>query len=116
VDTQLEAVAEEDEEDEDPRIIDPVAAAHEVLFHEVKTRPDDRFGRAMVGVGGTGYDPRAVRRVLESAIGTTDSLPDQRPASVDAARALKRGHSAPNVETGTLSPPRLATPNVSNNR
>jgi Leucine-rich repeat (LRR) protein len=104
----LEAVAEEAEDydghdhDGDAGAVDgnqergENKAQQEVLFHEVRTRPDDRFGRALAGVGGGGYDPRAVRR------GTVDELTQVTGVNGSEQTPLRRGHSAPNMESASL--------------
>jgi hypothetical protein len=102
--TSLEAVEEGADEESSP-------LPAEVLYHEVKTRPDDRFGRAMAPVGGTGYDARTVRRALATEAGTTDNLPPSRGGGVggEEEAPLRRGHSAPSMSSAG-SPLRLSTP------
>jgi Leucine-rich repeat (LRR) protein len=107
-DKALDAVAEEAEDydghdregDADAvegnQVHGEVKAQQEVLFHEVRTRPDDRFGRALAGVGGGGYDPRAVRR------GTVDELTHVTGVNGSEQTPLRRGHSAPNMESTSL--------------
>jgi Leucine-rich repeat (LRR) protein len=107
-DVALEAVAEEAEDydghdhDGDADAVEgnqergEDKAQQEVLFHEVRTRPDDRFGRALAGVGGGGYDPRAVRR------GTVDELTQATGINGSEQTPLRRGHSAPNMESASL--------------
>jgi Leucine-rich repeat (LRR) protein len=107
-DVALEVVAEEAEDydghdhDGDAGAVDgnqvrgEDKAQQEVLFHEVRTRPDDRFGRALAGVGGGGYDPRAVRR------GTVDELTQAAGVNGSEQTTLRRGHSAPNMESTSL--------------
>jgi hypothetical protein len=110
-DVALEAVAEEAEDydghdhEGDADAVDgnqvrgEDKAQQEVLFHEVRTRPDDRFGRALAGVGGGGYDPRAVRR------GTVDELTQVTGVNGSEQTPLRRGHSAPNMESTSLDQP-----------
>lgn len=99
---ELDPVEEgEEQDDDDHHGVETTAAPQEVLFHEVRTRPEDRFGRALAGVGGAGYDPRAVRR---GTVAEMEHMVGGRPVTGEDGKQglLKRGHSAPTMETASL--------------
>ena len=109
----LDSIEEEGGEGDEVAMLSP---PKELLFHEVTTRSDDRFGRALGGFGAAGYDPRRVHRAtaeeMKSAeeigrlrtplAGTTDSLDvrssGQKRLAEELARSMRRGHSAPNMD------------------
>lgn len=102
-----------EEEGEEATMLSP---PKELLFHEMTTRSDDRFGRALGGFGAAGYDPRRVHRATAEEMksveeigrlrtplaGTTDSLDvrssGQKRLAEELARSMRRGHSAPNMD------------------
>jgi len=100
--TALDAVIEGEEEEEGSPV------KREILFHEVKTRPEDRFGRAMAPVGGAGYDVRGIRRGTDSSLKASDDLVREIEGSGDRDRApLRRGHSAPSLDSPSPTPFRI---------
>ena len=109
----LDSIEEEGGEGDEVAMLPP---PKELLFHEVTTRSDDRFGRALGGFGAAGYDQGRVHRDTAEEMksveeigrlrtplaGTTDSLDvrssGQKRLAEELARSMRRGHSAPNMD------------------
>lgn len=70
------------------------------VYHEVRLRPDDRFGKAVAAYGGAGYDKRGVRRGSEPTTQSSDdaAVGDKSDLQAGEVAVLRRSYSAPKME------------------